>query len=66
MNILEILQGGINSNRSYLFIATEVSHTKMLTSVPKIETDFRRLWEFGSLHLELIWTLYGYCKVGFS
>ena len=54
MNIVEILQCGINSNRSYLFIATEVSHTKMLTRVLKIEKDFRRLWEFESLHLELI------------
>ena len=54
MNILEILQCGINSNRSYLFIATEVSHTKMLTRVLKIEKDFIRLREFESLHLELI------------
>ena len=54
MNILEILQCGISSNRSYLFIATEVSHTKMLSRVLKIVKDFRRLWKFESLHLELI------------
>lgn len=46
MNILGIFNVELIAIGSYLFIATKVGHTKMLTKVLKIGNDFRGLWNF--------------------